>query len=106
MFNSGGAVEQFDIRISSTVSTEDRNDGDAPFDVGQQFSENRAATAMVVLGVRGCGRFGFYSTQRPIKCTLDSSDVQFSYDSATGLVILNIPVPEKEMYRWALEIQL
>ncbi|XP_010937013.1 probable galactinol--sucrose galactosyltransferase 2 [Elaeis guineensis] len=107
MFNSGGAVEQFDIRMSSsTGSTEDRDDGDSSFDAAEQFSENRAATAAVVLRVRGCGRFGFYSTQRPIKCTLDSSDVEFSYDSATGLVLLDIPVPEKEMYRWALEIQV
>ncbi|XP_038972675.1 probable galactinol--sucrose galactosyltransferase 2 isoform X2 [Phoenix dactylifera] len=107
MFNSGGAVEQFDIRMPSTGSTEDRrDDGDGSFDVAEQFSENRAATATVVLRVRGCGRFGFYSSRKPIKCTLDSSDVEFSYDSAMGLVMLNIPVPEEEMYRWALEIQV
>lgn len=84
MFNSGGAVEQFDIK-----KVDDGN-----------------ATATVSLRVRGCGRFGAYSSQKPIRCTVNLSEAEFSYDSATGLVTLNIPVPETEMYRWNLEIEV
>ncbi|XP_073005919.1 probable galactinol--sucrose galactosyltransferase 2 [Typha latifolia] len=100
MFNSGGAVEQFDVLRSS--NNEDEN-YDESTSVG---SENRAATATLLLKVRGCGRFGAYSSQKPHRCTLDSSDVEFSYDSVTGLVTVNIPVPEEEKYKWTLEVQV
>ncbi|XP_072951405.1 probable galactinol--sucrose galactosyltransferase 2 [Typha angustifolia] len=100
MFNSGGAVEQFDVLRSSNNEDENYNDSTS---VG---SENRAATATLLLKVRGCGRFGAYSSQKPHRCTLDSSDVEFSYDSVTGLVTVNIPVPEEEMYKWTLEVQV
>lgn len=91
MFNSGGAVQQFDV-ITSSPSTDDANNGPK-------------ATATLVIKLRGCGRFGAYSSQKPIKCTLDASEVVFDYDSATGLMTVEIPVPEeKEMYKWTLEI--
>nr|QIK01717.1 putative galactinol--sucrose galactosyltransferase 2 [Lolium arundinaceum] len=80
MFNAGGAVEE------CTVHTGDK--------------------AGVTLRVRGCGRFGAYCSRRPVKCSLDSEDVEFSYDADTGLVTVDVPVPEQEMYRWALEIQV
>ncbi|KAG6428979.1 hypothetical protein SASPL_107018 [Salvia splendens] len=76
MFNSGGAVEQFDISGGS-----------------------------VTLKVRGCGRFGVYSSERPLKCSVGGSETGFDYESGTGLVSLSIPVPVEEMYRWAIEIQ-
>ncbi|XP_047959731.1 probable galactinol--sucrose galactosyltransferase 2 [Salvia hispanica] len=76
MFNSGGAVEQCDI-----------------------------SGGTVTLKVRGCGRFGFYSSERPLKCTVGGSETGFDYESGTGLVSLSIPVPVEEMYRWAIEIQ-
>ncbi|KAL1555316.1 putative galactinol--sucrose galactosyltransferase 2 [Salvia divinorum] len=76
MFNSGGAVEQSDISDGS-----------------------------ITLRVRGCGRFGAYSSQRPLKCIVGGTETGFDYESATGLVSLSIPVPEEEMYRWAIEIK-
>ncbi|TVU44474.1 hypothetical protein EJB05_03917 [Eragrostis curvula] len=83
MFNSGGAVEQCEAR-----------DGGAE------------AAAAVVLRIRGCGRFGAYCSRRPARCTLDAAEVEFTYDADTGLVVLHIPVPEQEFYRWTLEIQV
>jgi len=80
MFNAGGAVEECAVH----------SDGNAG----------------VTLRVRGCGRFGAYFSRRPVKCSLDSGDVEFSYDADTGLVTVDVPVPEQEMYRWALEIQV
>ncbi|XP_042043163.1 probable galactinol--sucrose galactosyltransferase 2 [Salvia splendens] len=78
MFNSGGAVEQCD---------------------------NISDSSSITLKVRGCGRFGAYSSQRPLKCTVGGTETDFDYESATGLAILSIPVPEEEMYRWAIEIK-
>ncbi|XP_042053816.1 probable galactinol--sucrose galactosyltransferase 2 [Salvia splendens] len=76
MFNSGGAVEQCDISGST-----------------------------VTLKVRGCGRLGIYSSERPLKCIVGGSETGFDYECGTGLVSLSIPVPVEEMYRWAIEIQ-
>ncbi|KAL6638101.1 hypothetical protein ACP70R_025673 [Stipagrostis hirtigluma subsp. patula] len=87
MFNSGGAVEQCEARAA---------DG----------GEAGKAAAAAVLRVRGCGRFGAYCSRRPARCTLDAAEVEFSYDADTGLVVLDIPVPEKELYRWTLEIEV
>lgn len=96
MFNSGGAVEEFNINMN--------NNANALSDAPNSHGENRAGTATVALRVRGCGCFGAYSSQKPIRCTLDTSEVDFSYDSATGLLTLNIPVPEMDMYKWNVEI--
>ncbi|XP_020256622.1 probable galactinol--sucrose galactosyltransferase 2 [Asparagus officinalis] len=98
MFNSGGAVEQYNVKMN--------RDDNIISDAQNSLGDDRAATATIMLRVRGCGRFGAYSSQKPIRCTLDSSEVEFSYDSDSGLLTLNIPVPEIEMYRWNLEIQV
>lgn len=94
MFNCGGAIEQFDIRCEDEKA--------------EQSGDYGAANAAVLLKVRGCGRFGAYSSKKPIKCTLDSSEMEFNYDSTTGLMTIGIPVPEteKEVYKWTLEIQV
>ncbi|RWW45797.1 hypothetical protein BHE74_00048333 [Ensete ventricosum] len=106
MFNSGGAVEQFDVSVTSNHAAAGQDDGHAFSDTAATMSTNRGSTATVALRVRGRGRFGAYSSQRPLRCTLDSSDVEFSYDEGTGLVTINMPVPEKEMYQWSLHIQV
>ncbi|KAL0404919.1 UNVERIFIED_CONTAM: putative galactinol--sucrose galactosyltransferase 2 [Sesamum radiatum] len=97
MFNSSGAVEQYEIQKTNEVlddSVESR-----------VLSENRPPAATITLKVRGCGRFGFYSSQRPLKCIIGNTTT-FNFEAATGLVTLNIPVPKEEMYRWPVEIQV
>ncbi|KAM1750825.1 hypothetical protein FF1_008994 [Malus domestica] len=86
MFNSSAAVEQVDIHLAS--------------------DKNQSPTATIGLKIRGCGRFGAYFSQRPLKCTVDNAETDFEYDSASGLMTIAIPVPEKEMYRWSVEIQV
>lgn len=100
MFNAGGAVELCEIHKSLDTKPETSD--------GEVVSESTTAltTATVTLKVRGCGRFGAYCSQRPLKCTVGGADCEFEYDSATGLVTVEIPVPEEEMYRWLLEIQV
>ncbi|KAF0907097.1 hypothetical protein E2562_014698 [Oryza meyeriana var. granulata] len=80
MFNAGGAVEE------CAVVSDD--------------------TAVVALRVRGCGRFGAYFSRRPARCALDGADVEFTYDDDTGLVAVELPVPEQELYMWNLEIHV
>ncbi|KAF8690427.1 hypothetical protein HU200_040780 [Digitaria exilis] len=81
MFNAGGAVEDCNVRDAGT---------------------DDAAT--VAMRVRGCGRFGAYCSRRPARCVLDAAGVEFGYDAGTGLLVVGLPVPEKELYRWTLEI--
>jgi len=76
MFNAGGAVEECAVDEK----------------------------AVVALRVRGCGRFGAYCSREPARCLLDSAEGEFGYDADTGLVTVDLPVPEQEMYRWTLEI--
>lgn len=88
MLNTGGAVEQFEVYKESEVP-----------------DENKSAKANVTLRVRGCGRFGVYASQCPLKCVVDDNETEFNYDSESGLTSFCIPVPEKEMYKWKIEIQ-
>ncbi|CAN6577041.1 unnamed protein product [Malus baccata var. baccata] len=86
MFNSSAAMEQVDSHLAS--------------------DKNQSPTATIGLKIRRCGRFGTYSSQRPLKCTVDNAETDFEYDSASGLMTITIPVLEKEMYRWSVEIQV
>lgn len=105
MFNSGGAVDQFDIHMVSDKKPE-LFDGEASSELTTALSENRSPTATIALKVRGCGRFGAYSSQRPLKCTVGGVETEFNYDSATGLMTVSLPIPVEEMYRWLVEIQV
>lgn len=105
MFNSSGAVEQFDIHMAADKKPE-FFDGEVSSELTTALSDNRSPTATISLTVRGCGRFGAFSSQRPLRCLVDNSETGFDYDSACGLLTLAIPVPQKEMYRWHIEIQV
>ncbi|KAI5432687.1 probable galactinol--sucrose galactosyltransferase 1 isoform X1 [Lathyrus oleraceus] len=78
MFNSGGAVKEF----------------------GSGFNGN----ANVSMKVRGCGIFGAYSSARPKLINIDSKEVEFSYEEESGLVSIELSVPEKELYQWNISI--
>ncbi|PPS13306.1 hypothetical protein GOBAR_AA07335 [Gossypium barbadense] len=105
MFNSSGAVEKFEVQTTSDEKLQ-FFDGEVSSELTTLISTNRNPTATISLKVRGCGRFGGYSSQRPLKCCVDNVDTHFNYDSATGLVTLTLPVPSEEMYRWHVEIQV
>lgn len=65
MFNSGGAIEG--IVISSNTDSH-----------------------FVEIALKGCGRFGAYSSKRPKKCCLDSMEMDFEFDSSSGLVSFDL----------------
>ena len=64
------------------------------------------SSSAVTMTVRGCGRLGAYCSQRPRVCLVDSKGVELSYEEASGLLTLVVPVPEKEMHRWIVEVEL
>ncbi|KAL1554637.1 putative galactinol--sucrose galactosyltransferase 2 [Salvia divinorum] len=95
MFNSGAAVEQFEVYNTSITN----DDTETPI-------ESRSPVAKIALRARGCGRFGVYCSQRPLSCTVDNVETEFNYEAASGLATLMIPVPKEEMYKWSIEIQV
>lgn len=105
MFNTGGAVEQVEINKACEKEAEPF-DGEVESEVITSLSSHRSATATISLSVRGNGRFGAYSSQRPLKCVVGETETDFNYDSASGLVSFTIPVPSEEMYRWPIKIQV
>jgi raffinose synthase len=104
MFNSSGAIEQFDIHTASQKP--ELFDGEISSELTNSLNDNRSPTASISLKVRGCGRFGAYSSQRPLRCSMDNSETGFDYDYDSGLLTLVIPVPQEDMYRWHIEIQV
>ncbi|KAK6135489.1 hypothetical protein DH2020_030775 [Rehmannia glutinosa] len=89
MFNSGGAIEglKYDLKVVEDLGSE--------------------AVAVVSMAVKGCGRFGSYSSTRPRKCTVGSSAVDFEYDSVSGLVTLNLDeMPNEHQKVHNIEIEL
>ncbi|KAL6974137.1 putative galactinol--sucrose galactosyltransferase 6 [Sarracenia purpurea var. burkii] len=84
MFNSGGAIEglQYEVKRNELV-------------------------AVIQMEVKGCGRFGAYSSARPRKCTVGSTVIGFEYDSVSGLVTVNFDhMPEGNQKFHIVEFEL
>ncbi|CAL5193465.1 unnamed protein product [Lathyrus oleraceus] len=106
MFNTGGAVEEVEIH-RETDNKQELFEGEAvSSELITSLGPNRTTTATITLKVRGSGKFGVYSSQRPIKCMVDGTETDFNYDSETGLTTFIIPVPQEELYKWLIEIQV
>ncbi|XP_051150381.1 probable galactinol--sucrose galactosyltransferase 6 isoform X2 [Andrographis paniculata] len=88
MFNSGGAID------------------------GLEYDWKVDGTAVVSVDVKGCGRFGAYSSTKPRKCTVGSSStspspVGFEYEAATGLVTVKLeemPPEEQKVHKLVFEL--
>ncbi|PIA48383.1 hypothetical protein AQUCO_01400771v1 [Aquilegia coerulea] len=104
MFNASGAIERYDIHLA--LEKPELFDGEVPSEMSGSLQESRSPTATISLETRGCGRFGAFSTQQPLKCMVGGKETNFNYNSANGLLTFTIPVPEEEMYRWPIEIQV
>jgi len=46
------------------------------------------------------------SSARPKLITVDSEEVEFSYEEESGLVTIDLSVLEKELYQWNISIDL
>lgn len=76
------------------------------FNGGGALETLEYAAAAVSLGVKGCGRFGAYSSTKPIRCTVGSSAVEFEYEAASGLVTFNLAEMPAEGGVHSVEIEL
>ncbi|XP_034673802.1 probable galactinol--sucrose galactosyltransferase 2 isoform X4 [Vitis riparia] len=65
MYNSGGAVEALE-------------------------HTNHPAGCRVKISVRGCGRFGAYSSKKPLSCIVDMQEEEFQYNAEGGLLTLKL----------------
>ncbi|KAI4300776.1 hypothetical protein L6164_034112 [Bauhinia variegata] len=107
MFNTGGAVEHVEIhKLASENKAAEIFDGEVVSELTTYLSSGRSATATIGLRVRGSGRFGVYSSQRPLKCVVSDTETDFNYDSDNGLMSFSIPVPKEGMQTWSIEIQV
>ena len=87
MFNAGGAIEGLKYEVKGGAEEVDGG--------------------IVHLEVKGRGRFGAYSSAKPRRCTVDSSVVEFGYDSESGLVTFGIDkMPEGELKVHDVKIEL
>ncbi|CAI9754697.1 unnamed protein product [Fraxinus pennsylvanica] len=98
MFNSGGAIEELkyeEVKAGTQVSGV------------REEHLSTGAVAVVSMDVKGCGRFGAYSSTKPRKCTVGSLPVEFEYDSACGLMTLNLhDLPPEDQKVHIVEIEL
>jgi raffinose synthase len=95
MFNGGGAVEGLTYHLLDGAKLLDDNG----------CTSGSEAVGLVCMEVRGRGRFGAYSSVRPRNCMLGSAQVDFSYDSSSGLVIIQLEtMPEQRTHKIVVEL--
>nr|CAB3469689.1 unnamed protein product [Digitaria exilis] len=95
MFNGGAAVEGLTYHVLGGAKLAG-DDGSAP---------SSEAVGLVCMDVRGCGRFGAYSSVRPRRCTLGSVEMEFAYDSSSGLVTLQLEkMPKESVHKIVVEV--
>lgn len=96
MYNAGGAIEGLRYELKNGAQLSEVSIGNLT-----------EAVAVVSMEVKGCGRFGAYSTSKPRRCMVGSSIVDFTYASASGLVILSLDhMPEENQKVHIINIEL
>lgn len=111
MYNAGGAVQGLSYHIQSGAELLDLDSRLASNlnEVSLQSLHNRTGdiVASVRMEVKGCGRFGAYSSAKPKKCTLNSADIEFSYDPSSGFLTLqleNMPEADQKLHQVSIEL--
>ncbi|KAL0315591.1 UNVERIFIED_CONTAM: putative galactinol--sucrose galactosyltransferase 6 [Sesamum radiatum] len=103
MFNAGGAIEGLKYEVKAAAQSSEGNG------VAGERIENLSSEVVAVISmeVKGCGRFGAYSSAKPRKCTVGSAVVDFEYDTASGLVTFNLlemPREDQKVHNVAIEL--
>ncbi|KAM0940290.1 putative galactinol--sucrose galactosyltransferase [Dioscorea sansibarensis] len=70
MYNSGGAIQGIKSIISPALFT-------------------------IQIKCRGPGRFGAYSTTKPMQCRIDWNEVEYTYEPECGLLTFDLAVPKE-----------
>ncbi|XP_022987598.1 probable galactinol--sucrose galactosyltransferase 6 isoform X1 [Cucurbita maxima] len=103
MFNAGGAIDglKYEVKVGSELTEGTEASG------GQSENRSSELVGIVHLEVKGCGRFGAYSSAKPRRCTVDSSEVEFGYESESGLVTFGIDkLPKGDLKVHDVKIEL
>ncbi|KAF3794345.1 putative galactinol--sucrose galactosyltransferase 6 [Nymphaea thermarum] len=90
MINAGGAIESYEVQSMRKEIPDAVDEMDSLLSRATLENCSREAIACVKMEVKGCGRFGAYSSSKPRRCLVNNTEVEFSYDSATGLVTLQL----------------
>ncbi|CAN6449820.1 unnamed protein product [Victoria cruziana] len=90
MINAGGAIESYEVESMRKEILDTVEEMDSLLSKATLEDCSPTAIACVKMEVKGCGRFGAYSSSKPRKCLLNDTEVEFSYDSATGLLALQL----------------
>lgn len=110
MFNAGGAIQELRYEVKGGAQSSDVEGGPLEGNgVAEQIMENRSSelVAVVHMDVKGCGRFGAYSSAKPRKCTVGQTDVDFTYNYSAGLVTLNLShMPEEGQNVHIVEVEI
>ncbi|KAG6492312.1 hypothetical protein ZIOFF_047266 [Zingiber officinale] len=92
MYNAGGAVVGLTYHVLK--------------DSGSAATEHEAV-AMVCMEVKGCGRFGAYSSVKPRRCLLGSAaPAEFAYDSSSGFLAVHLesmPKGDRKVHNLVIE---
>ncbi|XVF34600.1 hypothetical protein REPUB_Repub18cG0072600 [Reevesia pubescens] len=111
MYNSGGAIEglKYEVKDGAKLSELDVGYGGESSGLGDVSVENcsNELVGKVCMEIKGCGNFGAYSSAKPRKCTVGSSEVEFDYDSLSGLVKFSLEkMPEEEQKVHVVKVEL
>ncbi|KAH7688526.1 raffinose synthase protein [Dioscorea alata] len=111
MYNAGGAIEGLSYQVlgAANISELDGTIVSEFNEASPQMPENKSseAVALVCMEVKGCGRFGAYSSAKPTKCSVGLASVDFSFDSSSGLVSLqlaNMPEGDRKFHKVVIEL--
>ncbi|KAH8481684.1 hypothetical protein H0E87_029248 [Populus deltoides] len=110
MFNAGGAIEGLKYEVkggAELLNLDDGYKGESSC-VSEQRVENYSdeLVGKVSMEVKGCGKFGAYSSAKPRKCIVDANVVEFLYDSDSSLVSLSLDSMPEEGKLHVVEIEL
>ncbi|PON77066.1 Glycosyl hydrolase [Parasponia andersonii] len=94
MYNAGGAIEGLRYEAKSGIQSSEAENGEE-------------IVGSVQIEVKGCGKFGAYSSAKPRRCLVDSQVVDFVYDSPSGLVTFSLDsLPEEGRRVHDVEIEI
>ncbi|KAL4318042.1 hypothetical protein GQ457_18G003670 [Hibiscus cannabinus] len=100
MYNAGGAIEdlKYEVKDGAKLSELDIGyEGESSGLVGLKVeNSSNELVGKVCMGIKGCGKFGAYSSVKPRKCSVGSSEVEFDYVSSSGTVTFSLEkMPEE-----------
>lgn len=108
MYNPGGAIERLSYEAKSGFQLSELEIGFEENGNVEREIENRSSelVGIVHLEVKGCGKFGAYSSAKPRRCIVDSQVVDFSYDSLCGLMTFSLDILPEGMRVHDVKVEL